>query len=95
MAKLRHIVLFQFITVLDDESRRLTLEALRALRDIPGILEWRLEASMDERKGQVIVQNVLFESEEAFEAYRADPRHAEAGKALSAVSNWLVADYLE
>lgn len=38
---------------------------------------------------------VLFESEEAFETYRQSADHKEVGVTLSALADWLVADYPE
>jgi len=94
MARLRHIVLFRFYDVIDEESRMYAVDKISALRDRPGILQWTLETSIDDRKGPVIVQNVLFESEEAFELYRQDDKHKGVGEALSGMADWLVADYL-
>jgi hypothetical protein len=88
-------VLFRFHEVIDDDSRMHALDLINSMSKFPGILEWRVEASMDLRKGVVAVQNVLFESQEVFDAYRAHPTHADVGLALSGMSNWLVADYVE
>lgn len=95
MAKLRHIVLFRFYDVIDDDTRMLAIEKIESLRTLPGILEWRLEASNDVRKGWVIAQNVLFASEEALSNYRESSEHKGVGVTLSAVADWLIADYLE
>lgn len=92
---IRHIVLFRFYPVIDEESRMEAIDKINALRELPGIIEWRLEASLDTRKGVVVVQNALFDTLESFQAYRDDPRHVDAGKLLAALANWLVADYEE
>ena len=95
MARLRHIVLFRFYDVIDEDSRMYAVDQISALRDQPGILEWTLKASIDGRKGPVIAQNVLFESEAAFELYRQSDKHKGVGETLSGMADWLVADYLE
>ena len=95
MARLRHIVLFRFYDAIDEDSRLSSIDTISALRDQPGILEWTLQTSIDGRKGPVVVQNVLFESEEAFDLYRQSDKHKSVGLTLSAVADWLVADYLE
>lgn len=95
MSAIRHIVLFKFYDVIDDESRMYAIDKLRSLEDLPGIVEWRLEASTDRRKGLVVVQNVLFESEQAFDTYRESAEHKDIGTTLSALADWLVADYPE
>jgi len=95
MTRLRHIVLFRFYDAIDEDSRMHAVDQISALRDQPGILEWTLKASIDDRKGAVIVQNVLFESEDAFNSYREHAKHKAVGEALSGMADWLVADYLD
>ncbi len=95
MTAVRHLVLFRFHDSVDQETRTNALESVRALRELPGILEWRLEVSTDDRKGVVVAQNVLFDSESAFQRYRQDPRHRRAGEVLAELADWLVADYAE
>ena len=95
MARLRHVVLFRFYDAIDEDSRMHAVDQISALRDQPGIIEWTLKASIDDRKGPVIVQNVLFETEDAFELYRRNAKHKAVGETLSGMADWLVADYLE
>jgi hypothetical protein len=92
---LRHIVLFRFYDVIDEDTRAEAIGAIQGLSVLPGILEWRLDASIDVRKGPVIAQNVLFEDQAAFEAYRDSAEHKAVGVTLSAVADWLIADYVE
>jgi len=93
MAAIRHIVLFRFDEGIEVEQQFEAIRKIQRLSVLPGILEWRLETSMDERKGDIVVQNVLFESDEAFAAYRASDGHKAVGLAMSGISNWLIADY--
>jgi hypothetical protein len=92
---IRHIVLFRFYQDVDEEHRMQAIHAIETLRDRSGIIDWRFEASLDQRKGVVVAQNVLFATLEDFEGYRDDPRHVAAGLTLAALADWLVADYEE
>jgi heme-degrading monooxygenase HmoA len=95
VAPLRHIVLFRFHDGVGAEERTEAVKKLRGLGDLPGILSWRLELSTDARKGNVVVQNVLFGSSEDFAAFRSSRLHEETGQVMSGISDWLVADYEE
>jgi hypothetical protein len=95
VARLRHIVLFTLRETARGGEVQHVLHALKELEQLPGILEWRAERSLDGRKGPLVALNALFESEESFASYRADVRHVSATATLSILSDWLVADYLE
>ena len=88
----RHVILFRLYPDADPD---LVLSRLRSLRDRPGVLEWRIERSLDERKGVVVMQNSLFASMDALHAFRSDPVHARVAEFLSRNADWLVADHLE
>jgi hypothetical protein len=60
-----------------------------------GVREWVVTESLDSRKGDVIVENGLFENQAAFEEFRASEAHLEAGKFMQEIADWLVGDYLE
>lgn len=60
-----------------------------------GVLELRVEESLDTRKGRVIVENMLLADPAAAEAFRSDPLHAEVARIMSLMSDWWVADYCE
>jgi len=92
---IRHIVLFHFYDIIDEETRSNAVDQIQELRTLPGILDWRIETSIDDRKGPVVVQNVLFESDEAFAGYRASDGHKAVGETLSGIADWLIADYHE
>jgi heme-degrading monooxygenase HmoA len=91
----RHVVLFRLHDDTDDATRDAAVAALASLHDLPGVLEWTVRVSDDTRKGVVVVENALFESEAAFRAFQAHPRHAEAGALLRETADWWVGDYPE
>jgi hypothetical protein len=95
MTKFRHVVIFRFYPVVDDETRMEVIRRLRAFETFPGVLEWRVEASLDTRKGQVLFQTGLFDSRDSFDAYKESPDHIEVAQVMSSVADWYVADYLE
>ena len=88
----RHVILFRLYP---DADPHLVLSRLRSLHDRPGVIEWRIERSLDERKGVVVMQNSLFESMAALHAFRRDPVHAQVADFMSRNADWLVADHLE
>ena len=88
----RHIILFRVYPDADPDE---VLRRLRSLRELPGVLEWRVERSLDERKGVVVLQNSLFSSLQALRSFRVGPEHVEVADFLSRSADWLVADHLE
>ena len=57
------------------------------------MLAWRVERSLDGRKGRVLVEDGTFEDAAALEAFRASPQHAEVSARMSRISDWLVGDH--
>ncbi|MDN4641972.1 Dabb family protein [Agreia sp. PsM10] len=94
-ANFRHVVIFRFYPVVDDDTRAEVVQRLRSFSSYPGVLEWGVEGSLDTRKGQVLFQTGLFDSRESFEAYTASPEHTEVAHVMSSVADWYVADYFE
>ncbi len=93
---LRHIVLFRIHEGLSEEKIE---ESIRRLTELdnnnPKIKEWTITKSLDTRKGIVIVENSLFESEEAFQEFRVSEKHLKTVEYMKTVCDWLVGDYLE
>lgn len=95
MPALRHLVLFHVRPGTGEELISAALEGLRVLGNDPGLLEWRIELSLDTRKGPVIVVNALFRDRDALERFRVSDAHAESAARLAAMADWVVGDYLE
>lgn len=92
---LRHIVLFRVHEGVAKELISEAVDGLNSLSDLPGILEWTVRLSTDERKGVVIVENSLFESREALAAFAAHPKHQISAERLRNIADWWVGDYEE
>jgi heme-degrading monooxygenase HmoA len=90
---LRHIVLFRFHDGVDQASREAATQLLRGLSGQPGILEWRVEVSVDSRKGNVVAQDFLFESQEAFQEFRKSDAHAATAGFIRTIADWWIADF--
>ncbi len=91
----RHLVLFRVHDHVDDAALAHAVRTLEALGDAPGVVEWTVRLSDDDRKGRVVVENALFADRDAFEAFRASPAHADAGALMRGVADWTVGDYEE
>ncbi|MBN9202793.1 MAG: sulfite reductase, beta subunit [Microbacterium sp. SCN 70-18] len=89
----RHIVLFRIHDFVDDERVTEAVERLRSLGVLPGILSWRVELSLDTRKGRVIVEEASFVDGAAFEAFREHPEHVKAARSMAEISDWWIGDY--
>ena len=92
---LRHVVLFRLHEGLDDQSVAETIDALRRLAEVPGVLSLQVERSLDERKGTVIVENLEVTDEQALLAFREHPLHIEVVAFMRTIADWWVGDYLE
>lgn len=88
---LRHVILFRLREGADADQ---ALKLLRSFRP-PGTLKWVIERSVDERKGVVIVEDSTFESEEALNAFRSSPDHADAVAFMRENADWVVGDWWE
>jgi hypothetical protein len=92
---LRHIVLFPIKSDVTDEQMTAAVDVLRALADVPGVVEWRVEVSNDARKGRVVVENGLLEAD-SLERFRTSEPHQHAGELMKELAEvWLIGDYDE
>lgn len=71
------------------------IDGLEALRELPGILEWTIRRSEDERKGVVIVENALFDSRESLAAFSTHPAHHVSAARMARLADWWIGDYEE
>lgn len=92
---LRHIVLFRIRPEVGDVQIAEALEALEVLKVIPGLIEWTVRRSEDERKGTVIVENALFEDRKALADFAAHPLHEASAALLRTIADWWIGEYEE
>ena len=90
----RHIVMFRVYDTTADDDVAEAMDLLRGLKDLPGILAWRVELSEDRRKGRIIIEDSVFESFEAIDRFRVAPEHAVSSAKLASMADWLVGDYI-
>ena len=91
----RHIVLFRIRDGVADADIEGAQAALRALGSFPEIIQWRIERSLDERKGTVLIEDGTFADLAGFQLFHARPEHRAAGDRLSAIADWWIGDYVE
>ncbi|MEO6471007.1 MAG: Dabb family protein [Aeromicrobium sp.] len=92
---LRHIVLFRVRDGIGESQIASAIQALEALKVIPGLIEWTIRRSQDERKGVVVVQNSLFETRQALADFAAHPLHKVSADLLRTMADWWIGDYEE
>lgn len=86
-------MLFRVRDEVADPELLAAMRLLRALGQVADAVEWRVERSLDARKGRIIVQDATFASSKEFEAFRALEAHQAAGKKMSEIADWLVGDF--
>jgi hypothetical protein len=91
----RHIALFQLQAGVSDEQRDEAVDLLRSVGEHPGVVQWTVELSLDQRKGTIIVENGLFDGADSFEAWRTWDHHRTVAAHMSGIADWLIGDYLE
>ncbi|MBB2975526.1 hypothetical protein FHX49_001092 [Microbacterium endophyticum] len=90
----RHIVLFDVYKDVPEERLAHALHTLRGLAVLPGVSSWRIEMSLDERKGRVVVEDSTFVDQESFIAFRDCAEHRAAAEEMSHIADWRIGDYV-
>lgn len=89
---LRHVVLFRLHDTADDATVAEALRVLDGSRPGTGLLSWRVDESLDRRKGRVLLLDSTFADQRSFEDFRTSARHRAAGEHMARISDWLVGD---
>lgn len=90
----RHIVLFRVFDDVSESEVDSAVASLTRLSSLPGIVEWRVERSLDTRKGRVLVEDATFTDADAFEAFRVHPDHVRVAEEMSTIADWWNGDYV-
>jgi heme-degrading monooxygenase HmoA len=85
-----HVVLFRLHDGADADA---ALAVLKAAEPTSGLVSWQVERSIDERRGTVLAEIAVFESADAFRAWRDSDLHHAAAAHMRDVADWLVADW--
>lgn len=95
----RHVVLFRLREGVTPEQAAAARRVLEDLGDTvhehPGLRAWRIEESLDGRKGTVLVEEATFATREDFETFRASELHRRATIEMAKVADWFVGDYVD
>lgn len=89
-AHFHHVVLFRVHDGADPDHVRHVLDSARPTS---GLVSWQVERSIDDRKGPVVAEVAVFESEDAFRLWRDSPSHQVAAAEVRELADWLVADW--
>lgn len=90
----RHIVLFRVHDGVPGERVTEAIRSLRSLAVLPDVLEWRIEESLDRRKGRILVEDATFRDQDGFDSFRAHPDHIRAGEQMAQIADWWNGDYI-
>lgn len=90
----RHLVLFRMNDQVTDATVDDVVAEMSTLSEIPGVLSWSFEKSLDARKGRVLVEDASFADERAFAAFREHPLHRARAERMREISDWWVGDYV-
>lgn len=95
MSRFNHTVLFKLHDGVGAEIRAEAVRLLIGLGKEPGVLSWVIKESIDTRKGYIIIEQAIFENQQAYQAFRTSPAHIEVGDLMKEIADWWVGDYLE
>ncbi len=86
----RHVVLFRVRDDVAGPELSDAVENLTRLGDWPGVLEWTIAMSLDERKGRIVVEDATFVDIDTFHMWRAAEAHRQVASQMSKIADWLV-----
>lgn len=93
MSRLNHTVMFKIHDEVSDADITKALQLLAELGDEPGVESWIIKESIDTRKGRMIIEQAVFESEEAYQVFRSSTAHVTVGDFMKEIADWWVGDY--
>ncbi|BDV33322.1 Dabb family protein [Methylocystis iwaonis] len=94
---LTHVILVSFYSHVSQAVREETLFNFRRLGNDcggfgAGILFWRADWNLDQRKNYHLIAVSVFENEDALRSYVAHPKHKGFASGLSKIADWIVGD---
>ncbi|WP_330084138.1 Dabb family protein [Methylocystis iwaonis] len=96
-SRVTHVILVSFYSHVSQAVREETLFNFRRLGDDcgglgAGILFWRADWNLDQRKNYHLIAVSVFENEDALRSYVAHPKHKGFASDLSKIADWVVGD---
>ncbi len=91
----RRVVIIKLHDDVSEQTKKDILQKLMALGESPDVRNWLVKESLDTRKGQIIIEEGIFESEAAIERFRLSPEHQTVGKYMSQLADWWTAVFYE
>jgi hypothetical protein len=88
-----HVVMFNFHEEASPEQVTKAIRMCRALKELPGVLAWTVQESLDNRKGRTVLELGVFENGQAFLDFRNDPTHQEFASYVRDHADWNIVDF--
>jgi heme-degrading monooxygenase HmoA len=88
-----HVVMFNFHEEASPEQVTKAIRMCRALKELPGVLAWTVQESLDNRKGRTVLELGVFENGQAFLDFRNDPTHQEFANYVRDHADWNIVDF--
>ena len=94
MKKYRHVVLFKIHDAVTESDMDRAVTLLSGLgKGHEGLEEWKVNASIDTRKGRIIVEEAIFTAEADYQRFKISDSHMAAGDSMKGIADWWVGDY--
>lgn len=88
-----HTVMFHFHEQVSREEIATAVDMCRALKNLPGVLAWTVQKSLDNRKGCTVLELGLFENGKALLEFRNHPDHKEFTEYVKNYADWNIVDF--
>jgi hypothetical protein len=88
-----HTVMITYRDEIPQDIVENSVERLRSLGTLPGVMKWVVEWSLDQRKGRTVLELGIFESGDAFLQWRNHRDHTSFADELATLADWHTADF--
>lgn len=88
-----HTVMFNFHRHMSHDEIATAVDMCRALKNLPGVLAWTVQKSLDNRKGCTVLELGLFENGKALIEFRNHPSHIEFTEYVKNYADWNIVDF--
>ena len=88
-----HALMFNFRDGAPQEAVDRAVRMVRALGELPGILAWTIQESLDQRKGRTVLELGIFKNGQAFLDFRDHPEHQAFTGYVRDYADWNIVDF--